>query len=229
MNNKGINTGLALLVASSLSLPLVADQEYLEVDSFKGIDLGTGMNAEVVCGSKNTVTLTARKMILDRLEVSIKGGHLEISRHTSASHILNKIFGDEQEQDNSVTVNIETTSALSIIEGSTGSMIKVDSCAINSSALKVDAGTGASIQIEGSTGALELNLSTGSVFNNSSSQFTVDSVEVDMSTGSKANLCGANTIRGSASTGAVIKAGEGSMTEDVSLSLGAEVHKNKCR
>ena len=230
MNKTFIKTGTALLLVSSMTLPLMATEDMLEVDSFEGIELGTGMTGEVVCGSQNTVTLTASKSTLDKLEVTVKGGHLEISRHTSASNILNNIFGDDEDRDdNSISVVIETSSPLLKIVGSTGSIIRVDKCAVNSGSMSVEAGTGANIKIEGTTGTLELELSTGSVFNSSSTEFTVDTANVDMSTGSAANLCGASTIIGSASTGAEIRASEDAMTDDVSLSFGAEVRKKSCR
>jgi hypothetical protein len=230
MNKTFIKTGTALLLVSSMSLPLMATQDLLEVDSFEGIELGTGMTGKVVCGSQNTVTLSATKKTLDNIEVTVKGGYLEISRRASGSNILNNIFGDdENKEDNSISVVIETSTPLSNIVGSTGSVIRVDECAVNNSSIKVEAGTGANIKIEGNTGVLDLELSTGSVFNSSSTEFTVGTANVDMSTGSAANLCGASTIKGSASTGAEIRAAEGAMTDDVSLSFGAEVHKKSCR
>jgi len=228
--NKTFKTGTPLLLVSIMSLPLMATQDFLEVDSFVGIELGTGMTGKVMCGNQNTVTITANKKVLDKLEVTVKGGHLEISRNTSASNILNNIFGDdEKKEDNSISVVIETSSPLSKIVGSTGSMIDVVDCAVNSSLIKVEAGTGANINVEGATQTLELDLSTGSVFNGSSRQFTVDTANVDMSTGSSANLCGASTITGDASTGAEIKASEDAFTDEVSLSFSAEIHKNDCR
>ena len=79
MNKIFIKTGTALLLVSSMSLPLMATQDLLEVDSFEGIELGTGMTGKVVCGNQNTVTLSANKNTLDKLEVTVKNGHLEIS------------------------------------------------------------------------------------------------------------------------------------------------------
>lgn len=230
MNKTFIKTGTALLLVTSMSLPLMATQDLLEVDSFEGIELGTGMTGKVVCGNQNIVTLSASKNTLDKLEVTVKGGHLEISRHSSASNILNNIFGDdENKEDNSVSVVIETSSPLSNIVGSTGSIIRVDKCAVNNSSIKVEAGSGANIKVEGSTGTLDLDLSTGSVFNSNSTEFIVDTANIDISTGSVANLCGASIITGSASTGAEIKVSEDAITDNVSLSFGAEVRKKSCR
>jgi hypothetical protein len=230
MNKTFIKTGTALLLVSSISLPIMATQDFLEVDSFEGIELGTAMTGKVVCGSQNTVTLKANKKTLDNIEVTVKGSHLEISRIASGSNILNNIFGDAEDKlDNSISVVIETSSPLSNIVGSTGSVVRVDKCAVNSGSIKVEAGTGANIKVEGSTGTLDLELSTGSVFNSNSTEFTVDTANVDMSTGSEANLCGASTITGSASTGAGIRASEDARTNDVNLSFGGKINKNNCR
>jgi len=93
----------------------------------------------------------------------------------------------------------------------------------------VDISTGAEAYIDGNTALLELDLSTGALFNNSRSNFTVDKANVDLSTGAVANLCGASTIDGKASTGAMISAAESANTASVSLSLGANVSSRKCR
>jgi len=218
---------MALVMATSATLPLLAEQDYLEVDNFSGIEIGTGMIGDVSCGNENTITLHGDKRDLDNVEVEIRGDYLEISRKTSAGKILSNIFSDD-DRDNSIRVEIVTNAPLSSISGSTGSSLIVPECAVNNSYLKVEAGTGAVVKIDGMTGTLELDLSTGSTFNNSRSNFTADQAEVDLSTGATADLCGVASINGSASTGATIKASETAAT-DVSLSFGAELSSSRCR
>ena len=227
MNRILNKSSMVLILSITAALPVVADQEYLEVDSFSGVDIGTGMLGSVSCGSENTVTLDGDKKDLDHLEVSVQGGKLEISRRTSTGKILSNLFGDHK--DRSIKVAITTNSPLSNIEASTGSSLSIPECAVNNSFFEVDAGTGATVEIEGTTGTLELDLSTGSTFNRRGSNFNVDVANVDLSTGATAELCGAATVNGSASTGATISASDNANTENVSLSLGAEVHTRRCR
>jgi len=228
MNRSISKISTVVLIALSTSLPILSAQDYLEVDSFSGVEIGTGMVGVVTCGDQNTVTLHGDKRDLDKVDVEVVGGKVDISRRTSTGKILSNLFGKDDGRDNSIRVEIVTTEPLSNITGSTGSTITVPECAVNNSFLEVEAGTGAMVKIDGMTGTLSLDLSTGSTFNNSRSSFTADSADVDLSTGATANLCGVATINGSASTGAAIKASETAST-DVSLSFGAEVSSKRCR
>ena len=227
MNRTLTKITTAIILSLSISLPVAADQEYLEVDSFTGVDIGTGMVATVSCDSKNTVTLHGDKKALDILEVTVKGNKLDISRRTSASRIFNNLFSNK-EHNNSIRVEITTNGQLSSIEASTGASVKVPACAVDNSFIEVDTSTGSIVDIEGSTATLELDLSTGSLFNQNSNDFTADVANVDLSTGAIAKLCGASTVRGDASTGAVITVSDTADTERVDLSTGADLSKN-CR
>ncbi len=210
-----------------MSLSVSADEIFLEVDSFDGIEIGTGMRGTINCGSKNSVTLIGDKRDLDLIEVTVHGNSLDISRRSLANSLLKNIF--TKDRDHSIEVEVIINGTLSKIEGSTGSSITVPECAVNNSSLALDISTGAEAYIEGNTAILELDLSTGASFNNSRSSFSVDVANIDLSTGAVANLCGANTIDGDASTGAMISAAESANTGSVSLSLGAEINSRRCR
>ncbi len=223
-NNIKILSIFSLLI---LSLSVFADQTTLEVDSFDGIEIGTGMRGTITCGSENSVTLIGDKRDLDHIEVIVHGGSLDISRRSLTNRFLSNLFAEDRDQ--SIEVEVTINGNLSTIEGSTGSSLTVPECAINTSSLVVDISTGAEAYIDGNTAILELDLSTGALFNNSRSNFSVDVANIDLSTGAVANLCGANTIDGDASTGAMVSAAESANTSSVSLSLGASVSSRKCR
>jgi len=210
-----------------LGFPAFADEKYFEVDSFDSIDIGTGMRGTISCESKNSVTIIGDQRDLELIDVTVHGSVLDISRRSMAKRLLSNIFGEER--NHSIEIEITINGELSNIEGSTGSSFTVPECAINNSYLVVDISTGAEAYIDGNTALLELDLSTGALFNNSRSNFTVDKANVDLSTGAVANLCGASTIDGKASTGAMISAAESANTASVSLSLGANVSSRKCR
>ncbi len=210
-----------------LSLSVFADETTLKVDDFDGIEIGTGMRGTINCGSENSVTLIGDQRDLDLIEVNVHGGSLDISRRSMTNSLLRNIFAEDR--DHSIELEVTINGNLSKIEGSTGSSLTVPECAVNNSFLVVDISTGAEAYIEGNTAILELDLSTGALFNNSNSSFSVDVANIDLSTGAVANLCGANTIDGDASTGAMISAAESANTSSVSLSLGANVSSRKCR
>ncbi len=218
---------ITIVLSLSISLPIVADQEYLEIDSFEDVDIGTDMVTTISCGSKNTVTLHGEKNDLDLLEVTVKNSKLDISRHTSAGKIFSNLFSKEN-HNNSIRAEITTNGQISEIDASTGASITVLGCAINNSFVEVEISTGSIVNIEGTTATLELDLSTGGLFNQNINNFTVDIANVDLSTGAIAKLCGATTVRGDASMGAVISVSDTADTERVDLSMGAEVRRN-CR
>ena len=218
-------TAIAAVVALSSSTAFAAEQ-FIEVESFTGVSLGTGMVSNVTCGNSNTVTLRGKKKTLDKIKVTIEQGTLEVNRGTSI--LGNLLSGDNN--DGNVEVDIETTDAvISLVDLSTGATINVDACAIDSSRLKVDASTGAQVNVNGLTTELDLDLSTGSLFNERADSFIVESVTFDMSTGSIANLCGASRVQGDASTGAIVYVDEGVDVSDVDLSIGADTSSKRCR
>lgn len=218
-------TAIAAVIALSSSTAFAAEQ-FMEVDSFTGVSLGTGMVSKVTCGSTNTVTLRGKKKTLDKIKVSIERGILEVNRGKSI--LGNLLSGDNN--DGNVEVDIETTEGMiSVVDLSTGATINVDGCAVDTSRLLVDASTGAQVNVNGLTTELELDLSTGSLFNERADSFVVESVTFDMSTGSIANLCGASRVEGDASTGAIVYVDEGVDTSNVDLSIGADTSSKRCR
>ena len=215
------------LLTLALTLPMLADEEILKVEAFSGVEIGTGMIGNISCGSENSVTLRGKAQSIANVDVSVRAGRLDISRHSSAGKFLSNVFGNGT-KNNTIKVDIVTTGPLNNLSGSTGSELEVSACAVDTSSLEVEAGTGATVDVEGSTGMLELDLSTGSTFNRQSAGFSVDSANVDLSTGAEADLCGTSTISGEASTGATIRANDSADTEDVSLSTGAEIYR-RCK
>lgn len=211
------------------SEPMLADKKYGSVDAFEAIDIGTGMVGKVICDSKNTVTIEGDKSVLANVEVKIRDGKLEISRKFSASTMLRHFFLQDDDDNSAVRVVVTVMEPLTSISSSTGSSLTVPGCAINTRFVTVTVGTGASISVSGNTDTLDLNLSTGSQFNKSSDRFSVDVANVSLSTGAIANLCGAMTINGNASTGANIVAAESANTENVSLFTGARISKVHCQ
>ena len=219
-----ITTCIAVIALSSSTA--FAAEKLIEVNAFNGVSLGTGMTSQVTCGNNTTVTLRGNNKLLDKIEVSIEQGILEVNRKNSL--IGNLLSGSGN--DGHIHVDIETTDGVvSMVDLSTGAMINVDGCAIDASRLTVDASTGAQVNVSGLTTELNLDLSTGSTFNQQVDSFIVESVKFDMSTGSVANLCGASRVEGDASTGAVVYVDQGVDTSNVDLSIGADTSSKYCR
>ena len=216
----------ALMLGSSATF---AAEQLVEVESFSGVSVGTGMIATVSCGNENTVTLRGEKKTIDRIDVAIEGTTLDVSRRESAGSMLGKLFSGSKDDQGSVEVDIVTTGEVSLFDLSTGATMTVDACAVNTSGVTVDGSTGSEITLNGTTAQLELDMSTGATFNRRSADLIVDSVNFDLSTGATANLCGAAMIQGDASTGAMVYVGDHVDTSNVDLSIGAETSSRRCK
>jgi len=206
---------------------LFAADKYLEVDSFEGVDLGTGMVSEVQCGSTNSVTLIGATKDLERIKVQVKSGELRVKRNSSAGSFIKKIFNSGENHE--VKVDIVIANRLSSIELSTGATISVPDCAVNTDYLDLDLSTGASATVSGYTKKLNLELSTGAEFNRRGGSFKVDEAKADLSTGATANLCGAGSVQGDASTGATLSVADSIDRSGIDLSLGAEATSYRCK
>ena len=217
---------IAMMAATGLTVS--ASEELLEVEAFTGVSIGTGMAATITCGSSNTVTLKGDSKVLKKIDVVIKGDLLDIERKESAGSFIGKLVGNNK-SDGSVKIDIVTTSALSLLNTSTGATMKVEDCAIDTNRLTIDASTGSTLKVNGVTTELILDMSTGSTFNHRGASFTVENARVDLSTGATANLCGATTVTGDASTGATVYVGEATDASGVDLSIGAGTPSHKCK
>ena len=216
----------ALLMTSSITF---AEQQLIEVESFSGVSVGTGLISTVTCGNTNQVRLNGPKKSIERLEVGIDGDTLDVSRKSSAGSMFGKLFSGDNFNDGEVKIDIVTSGEIALFDISTGASMKVDACAVNTSQVTVDGSTGSDITINGVTTQLNLDLSTGSSFNRRNAELTVDSVELDLGTGASANLCGASNVTGDASTGATLYVSSSVDTSNIDFSTGAEASSRRCR
>lgn len=226
MTNKFKLLTAALMFGSSATF---AAEQLIEVESFSGVSVGTGMISTISCGNSNSVTLRGEKKTIDRIEIDIDGTTLDVSRRESAGSMLGKLVSGGNDDQGSVEVDIVTAGEISLFDLSTGATMTVDACAVNSSSVTVDGSTGSEITLNGTTSQLDLDMSTGATFNRRSAELIIDSVNFDLSTGASANLCGASMVKGDASTGAMVYVADHVDTSDVDLSIGAETSSRRCK
>lgn len=214
---------LAMGVALTFSLQAAADELFeVEVKPFSALTLGTGVVAEVICGDENLVVLETSEHVYDRMKVHVRGDRLAIERGVSLDNFLFQ-RGDH------VRATITTTGALHGVRASTGAVLEMPSCAVDSSDLEVSVSTGAHLRIEGRTEDLDLRVGTGGMFNSGrfKNRLEVDRAYLKVSTGGIVGLCEAGRLRGKASTGAQILAGHATDV-DVRLGTGAHVSHSGC-
>ena len=188
---------LAALVMSSLTLSAYADVEReFSVGDFDSVAVSQGINLNLVMGSVSSVTAVADKdSDLDRLEIEVDDGELEIRRGSWVS----SLFSIAKPHGN-VTVNV-VVSELQAVEASSGA--NADLIDITCADLEVDASSGSRIEVSGSCDTVAIDASSGA--NVDSSDLITADASVDSSSGASIQVFAGESFRGDASSGSSIR------------------------
>ena len=147
-------------------------------------------------GSAPSVTAVAEKdSDLDRLEIEVDEGELEIRRGSWVSGLfsIGKSHG-------SVTVNV-VASELQAVASSSGA--NADLIDITCTDLQIDASSGSRIEVSGSCDTVAIDASSGASVD-SSDLITIDA-SVDSSSGASIQVFAGESFRGDASSGSSIR------------------------
>ena len=187
----------AALFLSSAALSTYADVEReFSVDDFDSVTVSQGINLNLVMGSAPSVTAVAeRDSDLDRLEIEVDEGVLEIRRGSWVSGLfsIGKSHG-------SVTVNV-VASELQAVASSSGA--NADLTDITCADLEVDASSGCRIEVSGSCDTVAIDASSGA--NVDSSDLITADASVDSSSGASIQVFAGESFRGDASSGSSIR------------------------
>ena len=187
----------AALFLSSVALSTYADVEReFSVDDFDSVTVSQGINLNLVMGSAHSVTAVAEKdSDLDRLEIEVDEGELEIRRGSWVSGLfsIGKSHG-------SVTVNV-VASELQAVASSSGA--NADLIDITCADLQIDASSGSRIEVSGSCDTVAIDASSGASVD-SSDLITIDA-SVDSSSGASIRVFAGESFRGDASSGSSIR------------------------
>jgi hypothetical protein len=199
-----------------------AEDREVAVDRFQGIDIGTGITAEVFCGEESRVLVQSSKQAFDNLHVAVHGSTLKIHLDSGWLNMFTHDHGH-------ISATVYTTERLQEIEASTGSGLEIDACAVSGDELDVGVSTGAEVKISGETERLDLKVGTGGSFNTGryKDDLRVSKASVRLSTGANAGLCGAGLVVGRLSTGAQIAVSEDADIK-VRLGTGAGIEDSAC-
>ena len=187
----------AALFLSSVALSAYAGVEReFSVDDFDSVAVSQGINLNLVMGSPSSVTAVAEKdSDLDRLEIEVDEGELEIRRGSWVSGLfsIGKSHG-------SVTVNV-VASELQAVASSSGA--NADLIDITCTDLQIDASSGSRIEVSGSCDTVAIDASSGASVD-SSDLITIDA-SVDSSSGASIQVFAGESFRGDASSGSSIR------------------------
>ncbi len=200
----------ALAIAAGLSVAAHAqDSRDIDVAEFDSIDAGGGMRLVVTVGEAQSVRLVGDADEFDDVEIDVRRGELDIDQDSGW-------FGRRSSLDVTVEVTVPSLDELDVGRG-----INAEVTGISSDQLWVDVSTGARLEVSGTCGDLEVDLSTGAVMYGDS--LVCENVDVDASTGASGRLHASESASARASTGASIRVSGSPSRRDARSSLGGSV------
>jgi|GEM_PF-966574 len=227
--------------AQGSNLNLDSTQEVLSLDGVEDLTLAGGLTFEVICGATNDVRIITREPTA--FKTRRRGNELSIKRKSL------KQFLTLDRQDTRVHVVITSRGALPHLEFDTGVSGDVRTCLQSQPLMQLNVATGSKVRlfasdigelsITASTGSdvevvdvvsvrqLFLKLSTGSHFYGGP-KFRATAARVMASTGSHANVCGADLVTGKAATGSSIRVSDQASVEIKSSITGGNIRQGAC-
>ncbi len=214
-NKKILFIGATAAVFSFAAMSGYADSRMEKISDFTSLSVSKGLDVEVNCGAAPSMGLEGPA--LNNVKFKQDGKTLSL---TYDKAMFSRLSGDD------VEVKLTVTKPVDHVMLSDGVKFKIKACAVGKDfSLKMEKGTKANVS--GVVDNLNLMMTSGAKFNNDDQKITMNKVTVAMSRGTKANLCGAKEIVGTASTGAEIKAAKNADIK-VNLTSGADVDRDDC-
>lgn len=174
--------------------PAFAKTESLPLKPFTSLKIANGKSVTVKCATTPSINVNVSTNISSPITLEDLGiaeddtGQVNITNETSKKYHV---------------VQLYTNQPLIAISAQNGVNLEIEPCAINSKTLKVEGRRGSQIRVAGSVEQLYLTLSSGSSFNTDNIILQNEAVVLDLSMGSKANLCNSKKISGSLRIGAI--------------------------
>ena len=208
-------TTVSSLLISFLTLSAQADAEReFNVDEFDSVKVSQGITLNLVMGNSPSVNaMAANDRDLDRLEIEVEDGVLEIRRGSWVAG-----FFSMGQSHGSVTVNV-VASELEALVSSSGA--NADLTGIACDDLTLDASSGSRIEASGRCDTVVIDASSGAVVD--SRDLTTAEAMVDSSSGASIKVFAGESFRGDASSGSSVRVyGSPEMAESTT-SFGARI------
>lgn len=197
---------------------LAVEERQISILEFNELTVSEGLDVTVECGTEPSVLVRGKKSVLDDIEIDEIDGRLVASIWKVDLGLISSKHAE---------LHIITNKPIRNIEAIKGSRLDVHECAIAKDIVRVSAGMGAELSLEGRVNHLELELAMGASFNNRESEFFVKTAKVEATMGVDAYLCNADYVQGEQAFGAAIHIGRETIS-DIENGFGSEVDYRKC-
>lgn len=184
--------------------------------SFDKLEVSRGIEIHVACGPAAKAEISGASKDVSETTTEVSGHTLKISRSNMIGH------------NDSVKVSLTAPQPLVAISANTGVAAEIEACAVSSDHIDIDANTGVTLDLAGSTGRAVINANTGARIQPlDGKRFDAKDAKVSANTGAEIRLCSVEHIEGNASLGANITAESKSGT--VHTGLGAAFSVESCK
>ena len=180
--------GSAVCAAVLVTAPAFADTKTYAVADFTRVSAASGVAVDVTVGGDYAVAATSSASGLERLEIKVVDGELQIRRKY--------IKGLRWRRGDDVAVTVAMP-ALEALDASSGA--SVDATGVDAGAFSIDASSGASIDVAGRCDALTVDVSSGGSID--ADKLECRTANASASSGGSADIFATESVNGDASSG----------------------------
>lgn len=202
--------GSAVFAAAVMTAPALAETKTYAVADFTRVSASAGVSVDIAVGGDYAVAATSSADGLERLEIKVVAGELQIRRKSQSGWRWKR--GDEV----NVTVAMPALEALDVSSGAS-----VDATGVNAGPFAIDASSGASVDVAGRCDALTVDVSSGGSIDADALQCRT--ANASASSGGSADIFASESVNGDASSGGSIDVSGSPKTVNKDTSSGGSV------
>ncbi len=199
----------AVAITALAVSPAFAESKTYALADFSRISAAAGVSVDVTAGGDYSVVATGSAEGLERLEVKVDSGELQIRR---------KAKGWRWTRNDAVTVKVSLP-ALDAVDVSSGA--SVDAASVDAGAFAIDVSSGGSLDILGRCDALTVDVSSGGSVD--AEKFECRTANASASSGGSADIFASESVIASASSGGSVDVAGAPKTVNKSTSSGGSV------
>jgi hypothetical protein len=208
--NKSVLFGAAVFAAAVMTAPAFAETKTYAVADFTRVSASAGISVDIAVGGDYAVRATSSAEGLERLEIKVVEGELQIRRKPQ------KGWGWKRGDEVNVSVAMPALEALDVSSGAS-----VDATGVDAGAFAIDASSGASVDVAGRCDALTVDVSSGGSIDAETLQCRT--ANASASSGGSADIYASESVNGDASSGGSVDVSGSPKTVNKDTSSGGSV------
>ncbi len=199
----------AVLAGVLIAAPAFAETKTYALADFTRVSAAAGVSVDVAVGGDYAVTATSSPEGLERLEIKVAGGELQVRR-------VNKGLRWKRGDQVSVKVSMPALDGVDVSSGAS-----VDATGVDAGAFAIDVSSGGSLDVAGKCDALTVDVSSGGSVD--AQTLLCRSANASASSGGSADIFASESVNGDASSGGSVDVAGSPKTVNKDTSSGGSV------